>query len=61
MSRIPAWLYLLFGAIAIVAGALGVGHAPSGVPKVFWAVVTAAGLASLGAAWAIRRGSRKSI
>ena len=60
MSRIPAWLYLLFGAIAVVAGVLGVGHAPSGVPTAFWAVVTVAGVASLGTSLMVRRASRTS-
>ena len=61
MSRIPAWLYVLFGAIAVVAGGLGVGHAPSGVPKVFWAVVAVAGVVSLVTAWIVRRGSREKV
>ncbi len=58
MFRIPAWLYVLFGVIATVAGVLGIGHAPSGVPKVFWAVVTVVGIASLGLAWTVGRSRR---
>lgn len=51
MSRVPAWLLFLFGAIAVVAGVLGVGHAPAGVPKVFWAVITVVGAGSLALGW----------
>jgi hypothetical protein len=58
MFRIPAWLYILFGAIAIISGVLGVTNAPSGVPQIFWAVVTVVGLASLAAAWAVTRNTR---
>ncbi len=57
MSRIPAWLYILFGVIAIAAGVLGVGHAPSGVPKVFWAVVAVLGVVSLVLSWVVARRS----
>ena len=59
MSRVPAWMFFLFGAIAVVAGVLGVGHAPAGVPKVFWAVVTVAGAASLALGWARSRQSKR--
>lgn len=59
MSRVPAWLYMLFGVMAIVAGVLGVGHAPSGVPKVFWAVVTVLGAASLASACLVTRSRRQ--
>lgn len=61
MSRIPAWLYALFGVIAVVAGILGMRHAPSGVPKVFWALVTVGGVASLttaGVLWRRATGGR---
>jgi hypothetical protein len=51
MSRVPAWLYILFGVLAIVAGILGVSHAPTGVPTLFWAVVTILGAGSLLYAW----------
>ena len=59
MARIPSWLYILFGVIAIVAGVLGVGHAPAGLPKVFWAVVTVAGVASLAMSWIVGRRPQK--
>jgi uncharacterized membrane protein HdeD (DUF308 family) len=59
MARIPPWLYILFGVIAIVAGVLGVGHAPAGLPKVFWAVVTVAGVASLASSWIVVRRPRR--
>lgn len=54
VSRIPAWLAILVGLLAIVAGVLGVTHAPNGVPKVFWAVITVLGAASLLYAWTSR-------
>ena len=60
MSRIPAWLYVLFGVIAIVAGILGVIHAPSGVPKIFNGVLTVVGVASLSAGWLVHRGTRRA-
>ncbi len=47
MTRIPAWLYLLFGLLAVLAGILGVGHAPSGLPRIFWAAITLLGAGSL--------------
>jgi hypothetical protein len=47
MTRIPIWPYVLFGLLALVAGILGVRHAPSGLPTAFWAVVTVLGAASL--------------
>jgi len=47
MSRVPACLYVLFGLIALVAGILGIAHAPSGLPTAFWAVITVLGAASL--------------
>jgi hypothetical protein len=59
MARIPPWLYILFGCIAVVAGVLGVGHAPAGLPKVFWAVVTVAGVASLATSWIVGRRSQQ--
>ncbi len=59
MARIPPWLYIFFGVIAIVAGVLGVGHAPAGLPKVFWAVVTIAGVASLATSWIVGRRPQK--
>ena len=59
MARIPPWLYILFGVLAIVAGVLGVGHAPAGLPKVFWAVVTVAGVASLATSWIVGRRPQK--
>lgn len=59
MSRVPAWLCFLFGAIAIVAGVLGVGHAPTGLPKVFWAVVTVAGAGSLALGWVQSRHNKR--
>jgi hypothetical protein len=59
MSRIPTWLYILFGAIAIVAGVLGVGHAPDGIPKIFWAVITVTGGASLTASWIVHRSAKQ--
>jgi len=34
IPRIPAWLYVLFGAVGVVSDALGIGHAPSGAPEV---------------------------
>jgi len=55
MSRIPAWLYVLFGVIAIIAGILGVIHAPSGIPKIFNGVLTVIGAASLYAGWSVHR------
>jgi hypothetical protein len=55
MIRIPAWLYILFGAIAITAGVLGVTHAPSGIPQIFWGAVTGIGIAALAAAWVVSR------
>jgi hypothetical protein len=61
MSRIPAWLYLLFGALAVVSGVLGIGHAPSGIPKMFWAVITIAGAASLTTAAFITRHQRRQL
>lgn len=59
MARIPPWLYILFGVLAIAAGVLGVGHAPAGLPKVFWAVVTVVGVASLATSWNVARRPRK--
>ena len=59
MARIPPWLYILFGVLAIVAGVLGVGHAPDGLPKVFWAIVTVAGVASLATSWIVGRRLQK--
>ena len=50
MSRIPVWLYLLFGPLAVAAGILGVIHAPAGVPKTSWAIITILGVASLASA-----------
>jgi hypothetical protein len=47
MSRIPRWIYVLFGGLAIVAGILGVLHAPSGLPKTVWGVICVLGAASL--------------
>lgn len=58
MSRVPAWMFFLFGAIAVVAGVLGVGHAPAGLPKVFWAVVTVVGAGSLALGWVRSRRNR---
>ena len=58
MIRIPAWLYILFGAIAIIAGVLGVTHAPSGIPQIFWGAVTGIGIAALAAAWVVSRNTR---
>ena len=58
MIRIPAWLYILFGAIAITAGVLGVTHAPSGIPQIFWAAVTCIGIGALAAAWFVSRNTR---
>ncbi len=58
MSRIPSWLYVLFGAVATILGALGVTHAPTGAPKIFWAVITVIGIASLVVAWTTRRTAR---
>jgi len=60
MSRIPAWLYVLFGLIAIVAGILGVIHAPSGAPKIFNGVLTIIGLASLYAGWSAYRSTQRT-
>jgi hypothetical protein len=51
MARIPRWMYVMFGLLALLTGILGVIHAPSGVPKTFWAVICVLGAASLVAAW----------
>lgn len=47
MTQIPLGPYILFGLLAVVAGSLGVDHAPSGLPRIFWAAVTLLGAASL--------------
>ncbi len=47
MTRIPVWLYILFGLLAVTAGIVGVVHAAAGLPTAFWAVVTVLGAASL--------------
>ncbi len=60
MSRIPTWLYILFGLLALVAGVLGVTHAPSGPPKTFWALVTVLGAASLLYTWTSSRRHKSS-
>ncbi len=60
MFRIPPWLYILFGAIAIISGVLGVTHAPSGVPQIFWGAITIIGIAALPAARAVSRSTRTS-
>lgn len=59
MSRIPVLLYVLFAVIALAAGVLGVGHAPNGLPKVFWALVTVLGAVSLTLSWIFGRRTRK--
>ena len=59
MSRIPTWLHVLFGLLALVAGILGVVHAPAGLPTVFWAAITVLGAASLiNAGFSLRRDRR---
>ena len=45
----------LIGSIAITAGVLGVTHAPSGIPQIFWGAVTGIGIAALAAAWVVSR------
>jgi 4-hydroxybenzoate polyprenyltransferase len=54
MARIPRWIYIMFGLLALLTGILGVIHAPSGVPKIFWAVICVLGAASLLAALSCR-------
>ena len=54
MARIPRWIYIMFGLLALLSGILGVIHAPSGVPKTFWAVICVLGAASLFAAFRVR-------
>jgi len=46
-TRWPTWLLVVFGIVAIVAGVLGVIHAPPVVAKVFWTIITVSGLLSL--------------
>ncbi|MDP9093471.1 MAG: hypothetical protein M3N95_11195 [Actinomycetota bacterium] len=47
MARIPRWIYIMFGLLALLSGILGVIGAPSGVPKAFWAVICVLGAVSL--------------
>lgn len=54
--KIPTWGFLLFGIAAVVAGVLGVTHAPPAIGKATWAVVIVLGVISLGLA-AFRRRS----
>lgn len=46
-TRWPAWALTLIGVVAIVAGALGITHAPPMIGKVTWGVVTVLGLVAI--------------
>ena len=43
----PTWVLVLFGVVAVVAGVLGVIHAPPAVGKATWVVVTGLGAVAL--------------
>jgi hypothetical protein len=45
--RWPAWALTLLGAVAIVAGVLGVIHAPPMIGKVTWGVIIGVGLVAI--------------
>ncbi len=47
MSHISTRLFVLCGLFAIVAGILGVAHAPEGLPKAFWGAIAVLGVASI--------------
>lgn len=49
-SRLPTWVLVLVGVVAVVAGALGVVHAPPAIGKAMWAAITAIGVVALGLA-----------
>lgn len=53
LTRFPSWALILLGVIAVVAGVLGVIHAPLAIGKVGWAVVAGVGIASI--IWAVWR------
>lgn len=46
-SRLPTWVLVLIGIVAVVAGVLGVVHAPPATGKAVWSIVTLIGLMSL--------------
>ena len=46
-TRWPAWALTLLGVVAIVAGALGVTHAPPAIGKVTWGVVIVFGVIAI--------------
>ena len=46
-TRWPTWVLALIGIVAIVAGALGVVHAPPAIGKATWAVITVLGLVAI--------------
>lgn len=47
LSKVPTWVLLVFGAVAVIAGVLGVVHAPPAIGKATWAIVTVLGVVSL--------------
>jgi hypothetical protein len=59
-TRWPAWALALIGVVAMVAGVLGVIHAPPAIGKVTWGVIVAAGAVALVAAILRSRASAAS-
>ncbi|HZT65554.1 MAG TPA: hypothetical protein VFA11_07175 [Acidimicrobiales bacterium] len=47
LSRIPTWVLVVFGLVAVVAGILGATHAPPAIGKATWAVVAVLGVVTL--------------
>jgi hypothetical protein len=49
-TRWPAWALALLGGVGVVAGILGVTHAPPAIGKVTWGVVIGLGVIAIIAA-----------
>lgn len=56
MQRLPDWTLILIGVIAVVAGVLGIIHAPPAIGKAVWSVVLVLGVAALAVPVRRRRG-----
>jgi hypothetical protein len=49
-TRWPTWVLALIGIVTIIAGALGVTHAPPMIGKVTWGVIIVLGVIAVGSA-----------